>query len=456
MDRKSIQLVFSTDNDLKFVLSGILFGIISYFLGGINGFFIFLFIAIIFLSFLRIEIALLSLPLFVIIDFFVKNYTSGFFGLWDEAIFLFLLTIILYRLYKGKKFTFKFTNLIYPILAFLFVGLLSTYVSKEVSIGQGIEGIRSVIQSFIFFLIVINANISKKASRFLLFISILACVIASLYGIYQYTAGIAVPPNWLDKDTEVGMGTRAFSFLGSPNAFAGYCVLFAPICLGFFFRKKLNISHKALFMLFFFTITGGLLSTLTRAALLAFIPSLILFGILIKRTKIVLPLVLILIVAILSVSPIRQRFLNLFSEQYQVKSEIGGRNYRWNLALSIFEENPILGRGPGSYGGATAYRYQEFNGLYVDNYYLEILSNYGFLGFIIFLWLIFEIIRTVLISLNKVSEDDKYIIYGILCGIIGFLIHNFTENLWEIIPLSVLMWFILGIAINLACGGEND
>jgi O-antigen ligase len=456
MDRKSIRLIFLSDPDLKFVLSGIIFGIFSYFVGGFNGLLIFLFVAIFFLSFLRIEVALLSLPLFVLLDFFIKNYTFGFFGLWDEAIFLFLLLIILYRMQKEKRFTFKFTNLIYPVLAFLIAGLLSICFSKDVNLAQGIEGIRSVIQSFIFFLVVVNAKISKRASRFLLFVGIFACAISALFGIYQYIAGVAVPPNWLDKDTEVGLGTRAFSFLGSPNAFAGYSVLFAPICLGFAFKKKFNLSQKALVMLFFFTIIGGLTSTLTRAAWLAFIPSLVLFGILIKQTKIILPVVLVLIAVVFSVAPMRQRFVNLFSEQYQTKSEIGGRNYRWNLALSIFEENPIFGRGPGSYGGATAYRFQEFSGLYVDNYYFEILSNYGFVGFLVFLWLIFEIIRTIVISINRALDDDKYILYGILCGIIGFLINNFTENLWEVIPLSVSMWFVLGIAVNLSSGGDGN
>lgn len=457
MDQGNIRLILSKDRELKFVLLGIILGFLSYFIGGLNILLAFLLIAALILSFFRIEIALLSLPFFVIIDFLIKKFTSGFLGLWDEGIFLFLLIVIFYRLYKEKKFNFKLTTLIYPILAFLMVGILSTYFSKNVTLPQGIDAIRSVIQPFIFFLIVINSNISKKSTRFLLFAGIIAVSIAALFGIFQFTQGVSVPPNWLDKDTEVGIGTRAFSFLGSPNAFAGYCILFAPIALSYIFKDKLKLSYKTLFIILFLTIIGGIMSTLTRAAWIAFIPALILFGILIKKTKIVIPIVLLIIAITFSIAPLRQRFVNLFSEQYQEKSEIGGRSYRWNLAMTIFAENPVLGRGPGSYGGATAYRYQEFSGLYVDNYYLEILSNYGFLGLLVFIWLILEITKIFTVSIKNSKESDKILIIGIFCGFIGFLIHNFTENLWEVVPLSVTLWLLIGLTVNLAIpGGEND
>ncbi|MDD5689075.1 MAG: hypothetical protein PHQ76_02200, partial [Caldisericia bacterium] len=67
------------------------------------------------------------------------------------------------------------------------------------------------------------------------------------------------------------------------------------------------------------------------------------------------------------------------------------------------------------------------------------------------------IIRIFTVSIKKSQEKDKIIIIGIFCGFIGFLIHNFTENLWEVIPLSVTLWFLIGLTVNLAIpGGEND
>ena len=458
MDKSSIKLVFSEDKPIKFIIVGILLAFLSYFAGGINILFLFLFIALLFISFLKIEIALLTLPSFVLVDFVIKKYTNGFKGLWDEGLFLFLLILIIYRMYKEKRFNFKFTSIIYPIIAFIIIGIVSTFYSKYVSFAQGIEGIRSVIQSFVFFIIIINSNISKESLRFLLIVSVIVAFLTAFYGIFQYVAGVSIPPNWLDKDSEIGIKTRAFSFLGSPNALAAYCVLFLPISLSFIFKKKLLLSHKVIFFLIFITLTTGLVSTLTRAAWLAFIPALFLFGILTKQFKVLFLIILLICSVVIFVKPIRNRFTNLFSDQYQQKSEIGGRTYRWDLAFTIFEENPVLGIGPGGYGGAVAYRSQAFSGLYVDNYYLEILSNYGFLGLFIFLWIIYEIFRKIIKSIKFSTDDDKYLIYGIISGLFGFFIHNFTENLWEVVPLTVTVWFLAGVAVSLSnnrIGGQD-
>jgi O-antigen ligase len=320
-------------------------------------------------------------------------------------------------------------------------------LSPYVNLSQGIEGIRSVLQPFIVFIILINAELNQKTLRFLLFLSLLVSVGAALFGLYQYIVGVASPPTWVDKDMEFGL-SRAFSILGSPNAFAAYCVLFAPISLGFLLQPKLSKIQKTIFFFCFLFLLIGILTTLTRAAWLAFIPAVFLFGFLAKQTKIVYPMLILLVASIFVVAPIRQRFTNFFTEKYQQKSEGGGRTYRWNLALDLFEDRPILGQGPGSFGGAVAYRAQAFKGLYVDNYYLEILSNYGFVGILLFLWILVECFRNLIFYASKCKDKrDQIIGFGIICGLFGFLIHNITENIWEIIPLAVQFWFLMGCAM---------
>ena len=120
------------------------------------------------------------------------------------------------------------------------------------------------------------------------------------------------------------------------------------------------------------------------------------------------------------------------------------------MAIDIFNDRPLLGRGPGSFGGAVAYRAQAFKGLYVDSYYLEILSNYGLIGILVFLWILIECFRNLFSLANEADNPrDQMLSYGIICGLVGFLIHNFTENIWEIIPLAVQFWFLIGITFRL-------
>lgn len=447
MDTKNISLVFRQDLDLKWLILGAVLGTIAFFAGGFSFAVFILMVLFLVATLFKPEIGIVLLPVFVLLDFFIKTYTNGLFGLWDDFLFLLLLIAILIRRTLQKKKYLHFTSIIYPVFLFFLIGILSLVLSPYVTLMQGIEGIRSVLQPFLVFLILINSEINKETARFLLFLSLLIAVGAGLFGLYQYIVGVASPPTWVDKDMEVGL-SRAFSILGSPNAFAAYCVLFAPVALGFLMQPKLNKTQKTIFFFCFMFLFIGILTTLTRAAWLAFIPALFLFGILAKQTKIVIPLLILLIASIFIVAPIRQRFTNFFTEKYQEKSEGGGRAYRWSLAMDIFEDRPILGRGPGSFGGAVAYRAQAFKGLYVDSYYLEILSNYGFIGILLFLWILVECFRNLLYyaSISK-NPRNQMLVYGIICGLFGFLLHNLTENIWEIIPLAVQFWFLMGVAI---------
>lgn len=449
MDSKNISLIFSKDRDLKWIILGTMLGIMSFFAGGLPiALLVIMFIFLIW-TLIKPELGILLLPIFVLLDYFVKTFTNGFFGLWDDVLFLILLLAIVIRRIKKNKNFLSFSSIIYPVIFFILIGVLSTVTSPYVTLSQGIEGIRSVVQPFIIFIIVINSEITKETARFLLFLALLAAVAAALYGMYQYVVGVASPPSWVDKDMEIGL-SRAFSFLGSPNAFAAYCVLFAPISLGFLFQTKLSKIQKGIFLFCFLFLFIGILTTLTRAAWIAFIPALLLFGIFAKQSKIVVPLIIIMVASIFIIAPIRQRFTNFFTEKYQEKSEGGGRAYRWGLAIDIFNDRPILGRGPGSYGGAVAYRAQAFKGLYVDSYYLEILSNYGLIGILIFLWILIECFRNLLSLANEAKDPrDQIIAYGIICGLVGFLIHNVTENIWEIIPLAVQFWFLTAIVFRL-------
>ncbi len=443
----------SSYQELPYILAGILAGGVAFFAGGWQILLIVLFGLFVFFLYFRPTIGLLILPFFVLVDYYVKSFgTGGLFGLWDEVIFLLIFFfILLERLRKNQTFV-RFTIVIYPLIFFLCIGLLSAIFSDAVTLAQAIEAIRSVVQCFLFYFLVMNASLSKSQIRSLFFAVVIGGVICAVYGIVQYFIGVASPPTWVDKDLEFGL-TRAFSFLGSPNAFSGYCIMIAPLALGFVFRTNIKKTHQVFFWLLFLLLIGGLISSLTRASWLAFIPALCVFFIMMKKGSYVVFVFIAMICILVFIPPIQQRFSTLFSEQYQLKSAEGGRTYRWSLALDLVQQKPFLGQGPGSYGGAVAYRFQEYAGLYTDNYYLQILSNYGTLGFLGFLLMLIFLMRLLFMSFRNALSKDKSLIAGALTGAIALFLNMYTENLWEIVPLSVIFCFFVALAIRL---GEVD
>lgn len=375
-----------------------------------------------------------------LLDFFIRNSFPSFSSIWDEGFILLLIIIFLFRV---KTREIKFSEIIYPVLLFLLTLIISTYFTK-IDLRVAIDGIRSYLQMFLFFLIFINfVNRREEIYNFINLTS-LSVLFLSLYGIYQYLAKVSIPSSWIDKDLEYTITTRAFSIFGSPNAFAGYLILLIPLIFTLFLSE--NKIPKKIYYFFVLVISiFALLFTLTRAAQISIIFSFLLFTLLYKDKKYFIVLLVFILIAF-SIPQIRVRFLNLLSPIYLEKARTYGRLFRWNLAISIFSLKPIFGVGPGGFGGAVASRLGMFEGLYVDNYYLKTLVEVGLVGFISFLYLIFSILRKGVSNLiNLTQEKEKMICLGIFLGLIAFFLNNLTENLWEIPTLSVTMWSLIGI-----------
>ncbi|MCX8095300.1 MAG: O-antigen ligase family protein [Caldisericia bacterium] len=384
------------------------------------------------------------IPLYPIIDFFIRNSFPSVSSIWDEGFILILILILLFRV-KTKKI--KLGELIYPVLIFLLSLLISSYFTK-IDTRIAFDGIRSYLEMFLFFLIVLNFIEDKKDIENFINLSTISVLILSLYGIYQYIAKVSIPSSWIDKDLETTISTRAFSIFGSPNAFAGYLILLIPLIFTIFLTEKKKI--KKLYYLFVLGVSlFALLFTLTRAAQISIAFSFLIFTLLYKDKRYFLVLLILILIAF-SIPQIRVRFLNLLSPIYLEKAKTYGRLFRWNLAISIFSLKPIFGVGPGGFGGAVASRLGMFEGLYVDNYYLKTLVETGIIGFISFLYLIFSILRKGISNLINVKSDkEKMISLGIFLGLVAFFLNNLTENLWEIPTLSVTMWSIVAILYSI-------
>jgi len=391
------------------------------------------------------NLPLFLVPLYPLLDFFVRRGVPSIASIWDEGFIILLFLIIFLRI---KKKEIKFTSLIIPTLIFLIFLLFSTYFSS-IDYRVAVDGIRSYLEMFLFFLIIINYVEDKKLVNILLDIASFALLVISLYGIYQFIFKVSIPAAWIDKDLETSISTRAFSIFGSPNALAGYLILLIPIFFMLFLNEK-KVFKKLYYIFVVLAALTALLFTLSRAAQLSIVIAFIIFTLLYKDKRYFL-VIIILLLALISIPQIRTRFLNLISPVYLEKAKTYGRIYRWNLALSIFSLHPLSGVGPGGFGGAVASKLGMFEGLYVDNYYLKTLVETGIFGLISFLYLILSILKKGISNIIKLfDEKSKNLSLGIFLGLFAFLMNNFTENLWEIPVLSVTLWtlvsflFILG------------
>jgi len=128
-------------------------------------------------------------------------------------------------------------------------------------------------------------------------------------------------------------------------------------------------------------------------------------------------------------------------------------------AMPILADHPLVGVGPGRYGGAVARSsdtpiYAEYgtddlfwNPLQrtVDNFWLHILIEGGVLGFTAFLAAVLVPGVRILTRARSAVGWDRVLLGGIAAGTAGLAVSSLTTMLLEANSIGFLFWFLLGL-----------
>ena len=130
-------------------------------------------------------------------------------------------------------------------------------------------------------------------------------------------------------------------------------------------------------------------------------------------------------------------------------------------SLKVIGAHPILGVGPGRFGGTVAYItnspvYKQYHVnlpralTSIDLYWLHIWGETGIIGLGLMLWLIVQTERTILHAFRKGSHGRwNGITAGVFAIVIAFCLATFFDNALEVDALSAPFWALVGIAIAL-------
>ncbi len=393
------------------------------------------------------EAGLYAVAAYALLDYGIRGSLPPLFGkIWSFALLGLILLAILLRLARDPQRRFYFTWVSLALLLLFLWTTLSLFFNP-VSFSVGFEGLRAILQTSLFFLATLNAIRSQESLRRLMVVLAIVLIAISLFGIYQYVTQVPVKAGWVDRDFEQDISSRAFSIFSSPNALSGYLVLFIPLFLVLFLDER-KWPAKLLFFLAFALALLAIFFTLTRGAWLALGIALLFLGIFHDRRVLAVLLIAALLLPLLP--QFATRFSSLVSGEYWSKSASTGRLYRWDIALEIAASNPLWGSGPGTFGGAVAYRAGYWPGVYADNYYLKTLAETGYGGLGLFLLLLLSILWEGIRRTRVLVERSQInLAWAIQAGLIGFIVHMFTENLWEEPSLAVSFWFLTGLLLAL-------
>lgn len=323
---------------------------------------------------------------------------------------------------------------------------------------------------------------AANTRRFSLYlsISVIVSVAISGYAISQRLGYDFFP--WDDfKFGEEGIG-RASASLGNPDYLAGYLVALLPLTLIWTIARR-GLSRLILggtvilqvAALFFSYSRGGWVAAFTTLILLFasltyinWVRDPVLFRPVISRKGAIAVLSTLLFFCCLSIFSMWNditatafRFARIGDD-----TSILTRPYFWAGALRIWLDRPLFGFGIGTFllhfpdyrdTSLSIYLpFKQFNVSHAHNEYLEILSETGIAGLVLYALVFLVITRIVWKAMLAHREKVNLTLIGLWTGMTGLFIHNLFTVTLRNTPSAFLLWSFAGVMVgrSLALSGH--
>ncbi|MEW5935547.1 MAG: O-antigen ligase family protein, partial [Bacillota bacterium] len=371
--------------------------------------------------------------------------TGGLAGTWDEILLAAGLFLILLRLvYRGPQ-TYRYTSLDIPILVYAGV-FVFLFLIRSPETAVGLEGVRVYIEYVIWFFVAAQLCDRQRQVEILTLVLVGLTTLIALYGIAQYVIGVEVPATWIDQ-AEAGVRTRVFSILTSPNVLGSILTMVLPLSMAGLLTAS-RLRARAAFAAAAATMALCLVFTFSRGAWLACFAAFLAFSLL-YESRLLLALTAAVLGAPVLFPEVVARLAYLFSPEYIASSVRAGRLARWQLALEHLKLHPLAGEGFGRFGGAVATRAIP-GSFYVDNFYLKTAAEGGLIALGTLLWVFALAIRAGYRAvISAATPRSRALAAAVLSGLLGVLVHNAVENIFEVPMMATLFWSLLGLLVVL-------
>ena len=428
---------------------------------------------------------------------FVPADISFFFRLIPEAIIysLFLVAAVRAAIYKNirDESRKKVNNpLIFALFLLAGLSLISALVNRVDPIVTAV-GVRQIFRFIILYVALTWSGLKNRQIMLVLGLVAAVAALESALGLLQAAVGSSLDALlYTGREFFVGRfrvaqeifqvrteGSRVFATMGRYDQLGTFLSLVAAAALGFVYRAAEKYKKYALLLLLI--ILPALFLTYSRASWFGFLLGLIVVAIIIQRDKKVLAALMIVLVSLVgytafreievrrlidepSVSPMH-RLLEAFSER-RLRSEYTGKGRVYFIIETppaVLRTSPLLGMGPGQYGGGAAALlhntagYDELNlpfGVYgtegqVDNNWMSLLGELGLLGVLVYL----SIFISLILFSRKVLKDPrstwlgKSLALGLIAATVSFAAQGFLGTYFEMRTLATYYWLLAGLTV---------
>jgi len=428
--------------------------------------------------------------------FFKINIGTGVQPSYLFALLLFL--IFVFNLFLTNfKFRLPRSKVHLLIILFLFVGICSLFMSLFISHSEFkgevpfIKSIKQLIQLalmvMMYFVIVIFLNSEEKLKKSIIALLISGFVV-SCYGIYQFIGYYYDLPFTNLFSSNVGIITSEDSklFIGSsfldvlrirsttpePAMFGNFLLCVIPIQFILLLNKCYSNKKTAMiFSIFLVTMFLALMLTFSKGGYLSISIALLLIIWQLRKKidfkklliKVLIGVILIMVIfGFLGVIILENEtmgstinlIVNRAGQVFNI-SDVSNltRLYTYEAAIKMTIDYPIIGVGIGNFGfyyydyrPSTAHD-EQFYWPVSNNLFLRVLSEMGFLGFILFALILFFLYQDAKLNIRMTKNDTYWnsISIGLLASATGILFHFLTIDTFNFSHF----WFLIAAIVSL-------
>ena len=277
-----------------------------------------------------------------------------------------------------------------------------------------------------------------------------------LVAVLQYVMGKA-ELRWVDTARFSDIGGRAVGCFSNPNILAVYLLLVAPFLLGAVLEQTRSGWGRAVCMLGFFTVLGGIIVTWSRGAWLGFLLQTALFFAAYSRRS-AGGLLLSLVPLSVGVGFLPHSIVNRFSSIGSLaESSIRYRLYTWRGVLRMIADHP-WGIGVGNDVFLRVYPKYAVSGaegaVHTHQIFLRVMSEMGLGGLLIFLLLLVLLFVCFAYALGVETRGRRQSALTAACAILGVLVMGFFDDVWYHFGMLCMFFAVCAMLVSAGDGGE--
>ena len=347
---------------------------------------------------------------------------------------------------KEKKLKYFPINKYIYLYAFAY--LFATFTSVTIK-GSLLGGMLTTL-FILFFIVLINSIENRKQLHLVLFFMIFIGVLISFYGFYQFIFPDKFTNVWHDKDLFSDISFRVYSTLENPNVLGEYFLLVIPFSCAYIFTSRTILSK------IFFVICSGimmlcLILTYSRGCYLGILFSAAVFLVLYDKRFIWLGIIGIVLLPFILPETIINRFLSIGNMN---DSSTSYRVYIWLGTIAMLKDYWFCGVGPGIDAFNMVYPAYAFNSIsapHSHNLFLQIISDTGIVGFIIFICVLYQYYKFSCVALKKENNKKTRVFnIAVISSITGFMVQSMADYTFYNYRITFLFWAVLAIGILFA------